>query len=119
MFLALAFLFLGKALMIVPAKAQIIYEQRLSRADLSVSEAMNGTRGTIYLTNDSVTFKARKAGNERINFGLSYNQISSIRRVNPLLFPNRILIRLKDGEKYRLFTYRRRKIINEISRRLQ
>jgi hypothetical protein len=99
-------------------ESEIIYEQKVARDDISIRQSLRGSGGAIYLWNDSVAFKANKEKNRRINFSVAYNDIKQVVRVNYLFFPNRILIRLKDGQKYRLFTYKRRTIIEEINRRL-
>ena len=46
-----------------------------------------------------------------MNFSIRYDQIEKIRRANALVFPNRIKIKTKDGKRYGLGTYRRKKII--------
>ena len=94
--------------------AGILYQQKVTREDVSIRQTIKGGRGTIYLTKDSVRFEARKEANRTINFSIAYNQIRSVKRVNPLLFPNRILIIHKDGEKYRLYTYKRKQLIQGI-----
>lgn len=105
---------------IVPAETEsaIVYKQKVTREDVSIGQAIRGSRGTIYLTKDSVIFKARKEVNRKMNFSIAYNEIKSAKRVNRLFFPNRISISVGNGEKYRLLTYRRRQLIEGIRKRL-
>jgi hypothetical protein len=96
----------------------IIYKQKVARDDVPIRQAVGGTKGIIYLTSDSVIFRSRNERNIGINFNIGYTEIKKVKRINYLFFPNRILIKLKDEEKYRLFTYRRRTIVEEIRKRL-
>ena len=96
----------------------IVYQQKVTREDVSIRQAISGGQGTIYLTKDSVIFEAGKEANRKINFSIAYGQIKRVKRINPLFFPNRISIKLGDGEEYRLFTYKRRQLIDGIRERL-
>lgn len=111
-------LILVNSLVSAQNESNVVYKQKITRDDVSVGQAIRGSRGTIYLTEDSIIFKARKDVNRKINFRVTYNEIESVKRINPLFFPNRILIRLGNDEKYRLFTYKRRQLIKEIKKHL-
>ena len=99
-------------------EAGVIYKQKITREDVPIRQALRGSRGVIYLTNDSVVFKARKQSNREIDFRIAYHQIKSVKRVNPLFFPNRISIKLEENKKYRLYTYRRKQLIERIRNKL-
>lgn len=90
----------------------ILYEQKLRRFWPTLRD--NG--GKIFLTDHFLVFKTRKAKNDFMSFSIRYNQIEKIRRANTLIFPNMIIIKAKDGRKYGLGTYRRKRIV-EITRR--
>jgi len=89
----------------------ILYEQKVTRYDHTLALTLKDTRGKIYLTSHFLVFKTRKTKNEFMNFAIPYDKIEKIGRSNALIFPNRIKIKTKEGRKYGLGTYRRRKII--------
>lgn len=93
----------------------ILFKQRVNRFELNFNFIFKDNRGTLYLSKDFLTFKTKKVNNDFMSFVINYDQIQKIRRANALIFPNRIVIRTKDGVKYGLGTYRRKKII-EITR---
>jgi hypothetical protein len=86
----------------------VLYEQKLNRFYWSLRE----NTGKIFVTDHHLIFKAKKTKSSFMNFAVRYNQIERIRRANALLiFPNVIRIKTKNGRKYILGTYRRKKII--------
>ncbi len=89
----------------------ILLEQKLTRYDNTLGLTLKDTRGKIFLTDHYLIFNTRKVKNEFMNFSIRYDQIEQIRRANALIFPNRIKIKTKNGRKYGLGTYQRKKII--------
>ena len=73
--------------------------------------------GILTLTDQSVQFAADKKPKER-NFTLAYPDIYRIRRGWSLIFPNMTVIRTRDGGRYRIYTYRRKKIIRLVGIRI-
>ena len=101
------------ALILLPCNGQssnVIYKQSVQRDDLFFIE-MFSHRGTILLTQDSLIFKIRRNRPSELNFSLAYGQIKSIKVFYGFLIPNRIKIKSIEGTSYRLFTYKKRKII--------
>ena len=77
----------------------------------------NTQPGTLILTDESVQFVARKKP-ERYNFTLSYANIHHIRRVWTLIFPNRTVIYTRQGERYHIYTYRRKQLFRIIAAKI-
>ena len=75
---------------------------------------VNTYPGTLTLTNQAVHFVAKNSEKQERNFILAYEDIKRVRRRWQYIFPNRTLIQTRDGEKYTLYTYRRKKIIRTI-----
>lgn len=83
-------------------------------------------KGDMYIENDSLFFYPTKAkdlnGIDSFLYtknhlftplGIPLSNVYEIARRNPLLlFPNRFIVKLKDGRKYKFFSYRRAKIRN-------
>jgi len=67
--------------------------------------------GRIYLTNDSLVFKAKDIYNDVFNFSIAVCEIRYIRTYYNFIVPNRIRIMTKRTGSVRIFTYRRRKLI--------
>lgn len=111
-FLIISFLFFQPLRVIGFTNADtILYQQKLTRYDITLKIPLRDNRGKIYLTGQQLIFKTKKPKNEFMNFAIPYEQIEKIRRANALIFPNRIKIKTKDGKRYGLGTYRRKKII--------
>jgi alpha-galactosidase len=89
----------------------VLFEQKLTRYDNTLGLTLKDTRGKVFLTDHYLIFSTRKVKNKFMNFSIRYDQIEKIRRANALVFPNRIKIKTKDGKRYGLGTYRRKKII--------
>ena len=94
-----------------------VYRQEVRRDDVNIFRALKGTKGTLTLDFDSILFETH-GKTKRINFSLSYNDVVEIKRYKAMLLPNRIGIRTSGGETYRIFTYRRKKIIDFIEARI-
>lgn len=76
---------------------------------------VNTYQGTLVLTNQAVHFRAKDPKKQTRNFTLPYSDIYRVKRRWQYVFPNRTLIRTRDGEKYTIYTYRRKKIIRTIA----
>jgi hypothetical protein len=93
------------------ANQEVIYTQKVTRDDAMFVHPVSTLVGFVSLTSDSLIFTCKKKGVSRFNFSLPYTQIKSIDTFYRFLIPNRIEILTKDGESYRLFTYKKRNII--------
>lgn len=87
------------------------YSQKVERDDRFFRHMLNGGKGTVILTEDSLIFRTKKERNKVFNFAMSYCQIKSIHNWRYFLWPNRIHIQRKGGGSYRLFTYKRKTLI--------
>lgn len=96
----------------------VLYSQRLYREGLPFAQYVKGSRGTLYLTLHKLQFRSFKTTNSSIDFNVTYQDIESIRAVNYLIFPNRILIKTKVGKLYRLYTYKRKRILETVQERI-
>ena len=88
----------------------VFYNQNVVR-DKVFSDMFRNKRGVLSLTENNFEFKSIKAEHEKFNFSIPYDQIKSIRPYYGFIIPNRIRIRTKKGETYRLFTYKKKNII--------
>lgn len=89
----------------------VLYTQRVTRDDIFWKNPFVVVKGDLIIRDDSLGFKSYKTKNAHFNFGISYNQIRSIRPFYGFIIPNRIKIKLKDGQSYQLFTYKKKEII--------
>jgi GRAM domain len=94
-----------------PHNQQIIYTQKVTRDDRMFEKTFSNKRGTLTLTNDSLIFKCKKEKLADFNFSIPYSDIRTIKAFYGFLYPNRIKIRTKHGEAYRLFTYKKKSIL--------
>jgi hypothetical protein len=94
----------------------VLYKQKVSRDDQFFKKMLAPRRGTLAIKNDSVTFTTKRQSSSWLNFSLSYNEIEYVKRV--FWTPNRTKIKAKNGKSYRLFTYKRGKIIKFIRAKL-
>jgi hypothetical protein len=92
-------------------EAGVLYSQTVTRDDNFFATPFTVKRGTLLLTNDSLIFKSKKSKHSRFSFSIPYDQIKYIKHPYAFLIPNRIKIRTKNGETYRLFTYKKKHII--------
>ncbi len=99
------------------SQIEIPFEQTVRRDDVSIFQAFQGTKGVLKLGRDSVVFRAIKASASQINFALPYTQIAKVKRYKATLFSNRIGITTLDRKTYRIFTYRRKKILKLLKSR--
>ena len=100
------------------SQASISYQQMVRRDDVNLVLALKGTKGMLRLDSDSISFITDKAASRKASFAGSYTDVVKIKRYTSILIPNRIGIRSADGEIYRIFTYRRKKIIGIIESRM-
>jgi hypothetical protein len=89
----------------------IIYQQVVRRDDVNVLQAFKGTKGVLLLSVNSIAFRANRERAKEINFTLTYSQVKRVKRYRGMLIPNRIGIKTYSGETYRIFTYRRKRIL--------
>lgn len=90
----------------------IIYSQKVIRDDRMFHDMLRAKRGMLVLTNEALEFRSKRPGHARFDFSIPYNNIKYIRPFYGFIIPNRIKIKTNTGETYRLFTYKKRKIIN-------
>lgn len=90
---------------------RIRYSQKVTRECRISEKPFSNKRGVLLLTNDSLIFKYKKEKLSEFNFSVSYEDIRTIKPFYGFLYPNRIKIRAKSGEWYRLFTYKKRHIL--------
>lgn len=100
------------------ANRQIIYSQKVIRDDAMFERPISTKVGFVSLTSDSLIFTCKKERLSRFNFSIPYTQIQAINTFYGFLIPNRIKIRTKDGESYRLFTYKKRNILRITKERM-
>ena len=110
-YFAFAILVFAPRMALAQQEAKIPYSQKVERDDRFFRHMLNGGKGVVTLTEDSLIFKTKKARNKVFNFAMSYCQIRSIGNWNYFIWPNRIHIRRKSGGSFRLFTYKRKTII--------
>jgi hypothetical protein len=91
----------------------ILYEQKVFRDDRMFKDIFRTKKGTLYLTDQQLEFKSHRPTHARFDFSIPYGQIKSIRTYYGFIIPipNRIKIKTISSERFRLFTYKRRKII--------
>ena len=76
----------------------------------------NSCPGTVILTNKAMYFVAENPKRrEKYNLILPYDSIYNIRRRVEYIFPNRTLIRMRNGKKHTFFTYEREKMFRIIA----
>ena len=97
----------------------VLHSQKVQREDVPFKQHFNGCAGILTLTNNQIIFVAKKSKNDKINFVIAYSDILIIKPINILFFPNRIRIETKDGHNYKLFTYKREKIIEVVRNKLK
>ncbi|MCH7399553.1 hypothetical protein MM236_16235 [Belliella sp. DSM 107340] len=95
----------------------IIYSQKIDRME-NILEVWNANRGTLYLRESTVEFVPKNT-NGRGAFELEYEDIISVKRRFSLIFPNRIFIIDKNYSKIKIFTYKRRQIIDIIRSKME
>lgn len=88
-------------------KPDTIYTQEIWYEESIFSSA----KGEILILTDGVAFCSRNPKKQNYNFNIAYDEIKTIKRVWYFVFPNRILFQTRDGENYRFYTYRRKRII--------
>jgi hypothetical protein len=89
----------------------IIYSQRAERDDMFFVMPFYPRHGRVYITDDSIIFKAKDIYNDVFNFSLAICDIRYIRTYYNFIIPNRIRIMTKRTGSVRIFTYRRRTLI--------
>lgn len=89
----------------------VLFSQKVVRDDKMFEDVFRAKRGTLFLTNQKMEFKSKRPSHSRFDFSIPYSQIKSIRRFYGFVIPNRIKIKTETGEAYRLFTYKKGKII--------
>lgn len=94
----------------VPAST-VLYAQRVTRDDTFWKKPFAVIKGDLLIRHDSLAFNTSKTKYARFNFVVPYDQIRSIRLFYGFIIPNRIKVKLKSGESYRLFTYKKKEII--------
>ena len=95
-----------------------MYQQKVRRDDVNLDLALKGNKGMLRLGADSISFVTDKEASHRANFAISYKDVVKVKRYAGMLIPNRIGITGSHGETYRIFTYRRKKIIEIIESRM-
>lgn len=89
----------------------VLFSQKVVRDDKMFEDIFRAKRGTLLLTSQKMEFKSKRPSHSRFDFSIPYSQIKSISRFYGFVIPNRIKIKTETGETYRLFTYKKRKII--------
>jgi hypothetical protein len=92
-------------------KDTVLFSQKVVRDDKMFEDAFKTKRGILLLTSQKMEFKSKRPSHARFDFSIPYNEIQSIRTFYGFVIPNRIRIRTKAGQTYRLFTYKKRTII--------
>lgn len=80
---------------------------------------ISSAKGTFIIQTYGIIFRAEKQKKRNLNFEIVFNEIRSVKRVWYYVFPNRIQIETVSGERYQLFTYRRKKIIEAIKNNIE
>jgi hypothetical protein len=98
----------------------VIYQQKvtLDYTQLIDFVSFRNSVGTLFLTQDSLIFRTHKKKHIDDDFAFAYAELALVDTDNSLLFPNRIKIILLNGERYRLYTYKRRKIISIVQNQM-
>ena len=91
-------------------KSGIIYSQKAERDDMFFSKVFYPRNGRIYLTNDSLVFKAKDVYNDVFNFSIAICDIRYIRNYYGSILPNRIRIMTKQTGSVRILAYKKRKL---------
>ncbi|MDO8967269.1 MAG: hypothetical protein Q8S14_02685 [Algoriphagus sp.] len=99
-----------------PDNSPEILTQRVSRFS-SPFEPWNAFRGELKLKDSEMTFTPKNAKN-RGSFLLEYKDLISVKRRCLLIFPNYIVITDKNFAKYKIGTYRRKKIVETINSKI-
>jgi|GEM_PF-4960052 hypothetical protein len=92
-------------------KDSVLFSQKVVRDDKMFEDVWRAKRGTLLLTNQKIEFKSKRPNHSRFDFSIPYSQIKSIRPFYGFVIPNRIKIKTETGATYRLFTYKKKKII--------
>ncbi len=118
---AIAFLIIG--VRIPPIYSQstevsVLYTQKVTRDDIFWKKPFAVVKGDLLVSDDSLIFNTSKTKYARFNFAVPYDQIRSIRPFYGFIIPNRIKVKLKNGESYRLFTYKKKEIIKRTRQKM-
>ena len=95
----------------------VLHRQYVRRDDVSIGEGLKGTKGLLTLRQDSICFSVLDRNNETLDFMISYAEIAKIKRYRGMLLPNRIGIRTAENRTFRIFTYKRKTILNILRER--
>ena len=95
------------------AQEEAVYRQNVRRDDVNFFRALKGTKGVLTLDADFISFDAQLKRVKDLNFKVAYDEIVKVKRYRGLLLPNRIGFQTA-GRTYRIFTYRRKRIIDII-----
>lgn len=100
----------------LPPKEDTLYLQERVWYEKSTINFFNSCPGTVILTNEAMYFVAENPKRrEKYNLILPYDSIYNIRRRMEYIFPNRTLIRMRNGKKHTFFTYEREKMFRIIA----
>ncbi len=108
---------LGGILFFQTGYSQLIKEQRVSRLKGGGSALYNFftftfEEGAISADTTKLVYTKKNRKKQHNDLVLLYKDIYTIKRLNALIiFPNKLLIRMKNGSFYYFGTYRRKKII--------
>ena len=76
-------------------------------------------RGVLMLTDEGVHFQAWSRRKQHRNFFLDYDSIQRVRRAWWYLAPNRITIKMHNGKRYTIYSWRRKEMFRLISARIE
>ncbi|MCC5921540.1 MAG: hypothetical protein JJU23_12745 [Cyclobacteriaceae bacterium] len=95
----------------------VLHVQEVKRIT-TMYEPLRDFKGELKLTSDSVIF-TREEGKQPGSFTLSYDDILSVKRAGYfLILPGKIVIEDKNYAKYRLKTFKRKKIVDIIQSKI-
>ncbi len=100
----------------IEEKNDIIYSQKVERRG-NILEIWNAFRGTLYLRENSIEF-IPKNPEGRGAFELSYEDVLSVKRRPSIFVPNRIFIKDKNHSTFKIFTYKRKQIVETIQSKI-
>jgi len=95
---------------------EIVYSQKVERRG-NILEIWNAFPGTLYLRENTVEFIPKNI-NGRGAFELSYDDIISVKKRPSIFVPNRIFIKDKNHSTFKIFTYKRKQIVEIIQSKI-
>lgn len=98
-------------------KNNYLFTQKVNRFT-SIVEPWHSYRGEIMLSNTEIVFSPKNTKN-RGAFILEYKNILTVKKRFLIIFPNSIVITDKNYAKYKIGTYKRKRIVNTIRSKIE